>query len=459
MLLIIHNGFRLVLSVLVLLLLTGCAGEVPDPGQAGGGDPGKPDRYGRWHPARPRAAAPDETGEETLARLEAIGYLSGSREAGTESGVLIHCKALSSGGYNLYVSGHGPEAILTDMDGQVLHKWRYSSQDIWPETPKPYNLKRNKTRPKKKTKSGIAKKMAESTADVDFFRNAHLYPNGDLVAIFEGRGLIRLDRDSNLLWASRCGAHHDLDLLENGDILVLTREAGINKLVNEDKPILEDFITTIGPGGEVKDSVSLVRCFARSPQFEDIWRSSDNKTGDIFHTNTLFLLGDPPLGSPPAFSAGRILTGMRMLHAVAVVDLEQERVVWARRGRFKAQHDPRLLDNGNVLLFDNLGVPSCSRVLEFDLESWKPVWSYVGSPEQPFFSETCGTCQRLENGNTLITESDGGRAFEVTPDGQVVWEFLNPHRAGDRGQFIASLFTVKRLDSGFPLDWIPGSPP
>ena len=33
--------------------------------------------------------------------------------------------------------------------------------------------------------------------------------------------------------------------------------------------------------------------------------------------------------------------------------------------------------------------------------------------------------QRLPNGNTLITESDAGRVFEVTEGGDIVWEFVN----------------------------------
>jgi hypothetical protein len=37
-----------------------------------------------------------------------------------------------------------------------------------------------------------------------------------------------------------------------------------------------------------------------------------------------------------------------------------------------------------------------------------------------------GGAQRLPNGNTLITESDKGRAFEVTREGEIVWDFYNP---------------------------------
>ena len=71
------------------------------------------------------------------------------------------------------------------------------------------------------------------------------------------------------------------------------------------------------------------------------------------------------------------------------------------------------------------------------------------------YSATCGTAQRLANGNTLITESDSGRAFEVTREGEIVWEFWNPERVTVEGQeYIATLFEVVRLPAGHPLDWL-----
>ena len=67
------------------------------------------------------------------------------------------------------------------------------------------------------------------------------------------------------------------------------------------------------------------------------------------------------------------------------------------------------------------------------------------------FSKTLGSCQRLPNGNTLITESENGRALEVTRDKRVVWEFYNPHRAGARGELVAVLFEMLRLPPDFPF--------
>ena len=33
----------------------------------------------------------------------------------------------------------------------------------------------------------------------------------------------------------------------------------------------------------------------------------------------------------------------------------------------------------------------------------------------------------LPNGNILIAESDSGHAFEITCEGEIVWDFYNPH--------------------------------
>jgi hypothetical protein len=71
-------------------------------------------------------------------------------------------------------------------------------------------------------------------------------------------------------------------------------------------------------------------------------------------------------------------------------------------------------------------------VLELDPVRREIVWEYGSAPEQRFFSAKRGGSQKLPNGNVLITDSESARAFEVTPEGDVVWEFLNPEREGDK---------------------------
>ena len=123
---------------------------------------------------------------------------------------------------------------------------------------------------------------------------------------------------------------------------------------------------------------------------------------------------------------GMVLVSMRDLDALALLDMKAKRIVWAMRGAWERQHDPDLLGNGDVLLFDNRGENikgGGSRVIELNPASGKIDWAYEGSTEQPFRSDKSGAVDRLPNGNTLISEDDSGRIFEVNKKDQIVWEF------------------------------------
>jgi len=54
------------------------------------------------------------------------------------------------------------------------------------------------------------------------------------------------------------------------------------------------------------------------------------------------------------------------------------------------------------------------------------VWIYGSLSNQGFFSHIGAGCQRLPNGNTLICSDTEGHFFEVTADGKLVWEYINP---------------------------------
>jgi hypothetical protein len=88
-------------------------------------------------------------------------------------------------------------------------------------------------------------------------------------------------------------------------------------------------------------------------------------------------------------------------------------------------------------------------VLEIDPVKLKLVWSYT-SPT--FFATNISGAQRLLNGNTLITEGPGGRVFEVTNAGAIVWEYIFPIFGGDRQA--NSVYRAYRL----PYAWIPQLP-
>lgn len=106
---------------------------------------------------------------------------------------------------------------------------------------------------------------------------------------------------------------------------------------------------------------------------------------------------------------------------------------------------------GNILVFSNGGVsrfgsqrddcpgtyPNAmsdySRVVEFNPITYEVVWEYKNPTEftdaddnlnRRFYSTFMCGAQRLENGNTLITETGKERVFEVTREGEIVWEYI-----------------------------------
>jgi len=138
-------------------------------------------------------------------------------------------------------------------------------------------------------------------------------------------------------------------------------------------------------------------------------------------------------------------------------------------GQHHAHMIPRGLPGwGNILVFDNGGsagfgsyfpgmkdadgnpigtYPATtrdnSRVLEFDPITREVVWDYVQAKptadydgdgvisgnDRKFFATHYSSAQRLKNGNTLIAEGNTGRVFEVTKEGEVVWEYFHPRNS------------------------------
>lgn len=381
---------------------------------------------GRWR------RAVEEDRPATWEELSALGYLgTGAAAEGERSGIVVYARERVMPGLNLYSSGHAPEALLVDLEGRLRHRWRYDFRDAFPET-----------------------EIEAEDFRADFWRKVFLLPEGGLLAIFEGLGLVRLDRRSRLVWAVANASHHDLDVAEDR-IFVLTRTPRIDPTLDERHPILEDFVSVLdGDDGSELGRCSLLEA-VRGSRYSALMDFVDG-AGDLFHTNTLELLPEPRVERLAA-AAGRprALVSFPKLNTVAIVDLDDCRLDWALTGSFRFQHDPRRLANGNLLIFDNLHQSERSRVLEIDPESQEIVWTYSGGSRQSFFSRCCGTAQRLPNGNTLITESEAGRALEVDADGAVVWELWTPHRGGDDDELVATLNEVERVPFEAVAGWLP----
>jgi hypothetical protein len=115
------------------------------------------------------------------------------------------------------------------------------------------------------------------------------------------------------------------------------------------------------------------------------------------------------------------------------------------------QHDARWIPQnypgaGNILIFNNGdGRPKerYSSVIEIqppidehghyklkDGSSFgpdNPVWEYTAPKKRSFFADFISGAHRMANGNTFICSGPHGRFFEVTPSGDIVWDYKNPY--------------------------------
>jgi hypothetical protein len=109
---------------------------------------------------------------------------------------------------------------------------------------------------------------------------------------------------------------------------------------------------------------------------------------------------------------------------------------------------------GHITLFangHNTGQNPFSRVIELDPGTHQTVWVYQGNPPWTFFSPHISGAQRLASGHMLICEGQWGRVFEVTPAGEIVWEYINPHHGEQRPGVLANwLFRAYRYAADSP---------
>jgi hypothetical protein len=96
-------------------------------------------------------------------------------------------------------------------------------------------------------------------------------------------------------------------------------------------------------------------------------------------------------------------------------------------------------------------------------------WIYIAEPPESFFSGNVSGAQRLANGNTLICSGKNGRFFEITPENNIVWEYINPEtdvgpvEQGEQiGSGMNSVFRCYRYAADYPglsgRDLSPGGP-
>ena len=389
-------------------------------------------------------------------------------------------------------TGGDETARLIDLDGRTVHTWR----DVGGFAPlliDPALVQGQR---------GHVLVTLENTAG----RGVDLVPGRVGPQISKTIG--ELDWDGQVRWrfgdqapGGLAQQHHDWARLPNGHTLVLANlrhaVAGFRQA-----EILDDVAYEVDAAGAIAwrwvASEHLDELGFTAAQLALI-RGSDN--ADVLHINDL-----KPLGPNHWFDAGdtrfapdNLIWCSRNANVIAIVDRRSGHVVWTLGPNYPAiprgaagrrvprpvdqisgQHDAQIIPAGlpgagNLLVFDNQGeagyppveLPTTggSRVLEIDPVSRQVVWQYTaedsGQPSWAFRSTHISAAHRLPNGNTFIDEGQSGRLFQVTRDGDIVWEYVNAFPRIGKDPVNGKATENRQLYRAQPvaLDWVPEGTP
>ena len=360
----------------------------------------------------------------------------------TRLGVTCDDPSKTFDGFTLYTTTRDASALLLDMRGTVAHRWYKPFSQVWPHPTQVKNV------------------VADDL--IHWFR-CRLFPNGDLLAVYQtdadtphGYGLAKLDKDSNLLWEYSGNVHHDVEVGDDGRIYALTHQISteeVSGFTHISTPYVADYLVVLSPDGKELKKISILGALQNTPfsllltsisagglqppsarpppktpasEMQAAMMLPTMENGDVLHVNSIRVLNRAQATRFPQFKAGQVLLSLCYLNAIAVLDLPTRSIVWAAQGAWRFQHDAEFLDNGHLLVYDNVGLKNNTRVLEFDPVTQGYPWSYSNENSIMFAARHRGTKQRLPNCNVLIVDPDAGRIFEVTAAKALAWEYGCP---------------------------------
>lgn len=313
--------------------------------------------------------------------------------------VPYYAPAKAYNGYTLFTPEKGAVIWLIDMEGRFVHCWEVPSMGEAGKLLSNGNL------------LCLRRDVTARTARVDA----------------SGGELVEMDWDSNVVWRYEDQyMHHDFCRMDNGNVMILRRV-----------PMPDDIAARVQGGipGTDRDVMWTDSFREVTPYGKVVWEwlgyehldpevdiiNAMCPRGEWTHTNACSVL---PYGD--------ILTTLRHIDTIAIIDKGTGDIKWRWGvGELSMPHSPSLLNNGNILVFDNGNFrkrahQSYSRVVEVNPNTGEIEWEYKDDPPYRFYSHFKSDCQRLPNENTLICETTKGRLFEVTPGKEVVWEYISP---------------------------------
>jgi Arylsulfotransferase (ASST) len=404
------------------------------------------------------------------------------------TGTTIYEPDRSWNGYTVLSPLQTPAVLVIDMNGNVVKRWEGLNNSAGGPArvlPGGFVISASGARPPNQESLELVQQDFDGKVMWQFSRNEQIKT-----------------REGGTIWSAR--QHHDwqresfpagyfapesMPAIEGGSTLILTHtnrtQPNVADVMLEDDRLIEvswkgevtwewvasDHIDELGFAPDARKAIKAAQSFNKARgSFDWLHINSAHYVGP----NRWFDQGDM------RFTPNNVIISSREASLLAIVGRDGK-IVWRLGPDFSespelrairqiiGQHHAHFIPKGlpgagNLLVFDNGGssgygfanpiapngvgafARATSRVLEINPLTLELVWSYT-NPR--FFSTNISGAQRLPNGNTLITAGAGGRMFEVTKEGAIVWEYMYPLFGGANAS--NAVYRAYRI----PYAWIP----
>lgn len=334
-----------------------------------------------------------------------------------------------------------PSAQIIDMEGTVVHRWVPDFDQIWYESGVDFS----------------GQTLPFNTWDGEI-HGAMALPNGSIVVNYSDT-LVRLDKCSQPEWVLPYRTHHSVFLSEDGTFWFPSSEVVVTKEElpkGTRRPYTKEYALQVSASGEILQKIPLDDMLIDNgleavllPTGTDL---VSNTSPDFTHLNDIEVLQSADADSFPLFEAGDVMASYRNHNMIFVFDPVSRKVKWYEFGPWLRQHDPDFRPDGTIAVFNNCrdhtqdgAVFGGSSIMIHDPVTRETRLLYQQTPETPFYTDSQGKHERTPRGNQLVAETKAGRVFEVTEQGELVWEFINRFDA-DR---VAQVTQADRLPADY----------
>ncbi|MCA9401187.1 MAG: hypothetical protein KC713_06145, partial [Candidatus Omnitrophica bacterium] len=330
--------------------------------------------------------------------------------------------------------------LMDKSTGKVWHTWSPTYEDIYHDPSVPF-----------------ANDDAQSVINMRF-THPYLFEDGSLAFIAIGGRVVRVDKESKVMWQTKHHFHHAINVDHDGNLWVPAKiRPSPYKLHPIVSPLSEDYedqksdfeeesLVQMSPGGEILKEISVLDILLDNGLKSHIVSKWTSKfSDDPTHLNDI----QPVLKDTLFAKKGDLFLSMRSNNLVLLYRPSTHKVLWHQAGPWIAQHDVTI-DNdeeitvlSNDLPLDPFDKHMQSAVMTYNFKT-KTVKEKYRKPimESQFYAWSQGLQTVLPNGNVLLEETVRSRILELSFEG-VEWEYINRFDQDHLGNLGWSRFLMK----------------